>query len=441
MSSSSGASRVHSATCSMRSTNVGLGPLQVIDDEDQRPAAGEGLEHLPHRPEGLLGRDRLARRLNSSAARGGRGIVVGRRLLEQPAGAERLHERPPGQPVAVGQAAAGRDGRRAVDRLQDLGHQARLADPGGAEHGEQLARAIGDRLMESVEQPPPLALAADHRRARALSPPPRVGRDRQQPEGLERRALALDRQRGDRLGVDRVTDQPERVAPEQDVAGTRRLLEPRGDIDRVAGGERARRRAAPVTASPVLTPMRTARSTPALAAQLTAQLRDLLAHLGRRADGTQRVVLVRDRDPEDRHHRVADVVLDRPAVALDHVAHAAKPALHRPPQRLGIDPLSQRRRSHDVGKDHGDDLAPLTTDRRHRHRRSARGAKPGTLGCRFATAGARLHVASLEPARTPPRRSLQRDRRQRRPSRSCIRARARSRVSRCRRARVADPDH
>ena len=125
---------------------------------------------------------------------------------------------------------------------------------------------------------------------------------------------------------------------------------------------------------------------------------------------------MRDRDPEDRHYRVADVVLDHPTVALDHIAHAAKPALHRPPQRLGIDPLSHRRRSHNVGKDHRDDLAPLTTDRRHRHLRSARGAKPGTLGCRFATAGARLHVASLEPARTHPERSLQRDRRQRSPA-------------------------
>ena len=40
-----------------------LGPLQVIDEQDHRPAAGEGLEDLAHRPEGLLGRHRVARRL------------------------------------------------------------------------------------------------------------------------------------------------------------------------------------------------------------------------------------------------------------------------------------------------------------------------------------------------------------------------------------------
>ena len=121
-------------------------------------------------------------------ARGG-GLVVGRRLLEQPARAERLDERPPGQPVAVGQAAAGGDGRRAVDRLQHLGDEARLADAGGAEHGEQLARAIGDRLMEGVEQPPPLALAADHRRARPL----RLARARRGATASSRKASSAAR--------------------------------------------------------------------------------------------------------------------------------------------------------------------------------------------------------------------------------------------------------
>jgi len=45
----------------------GIGPLQVIDDEDERSAAGERLEDLPYRPEGLIGRDRVG--FNSSAAR------------------------------------------------------------------------------------------------------------------------------------------------------------------------------------------------------------------------------------------------------------------------------------------------------------------------------------------------------------------------------------
>ena len=159
--------------------------------------------------------------------------------------------------------------------------------------------------------------------------------------------------------------------------------------------------AAPMTASPVLTPMRTARSEPALAPQVTAQHRALLAYLGCRANRAQRVVLVRRRHPEDRHDRIADVVLDRPAVTLDRITYAAKPPLHRPPQRLGIHPLPQRRRSHDVGEDHRDDFAPLTRDRRRRHRRAACRAEPGWLRRQLATARAHLHDPSLKPPQTP----------------------------------------
>ena len=67
----------------------------------------------------------------------------------------------------------------------------------------------------------------------ALGSPARVGCDSNKAEGLERLALALDRQRGDRRGLHRVTDQAERVTPEEDVSGARRLLEPRGDVDDV----------------------------------------------------------------------------------------------------------------------------------------------------------------------------------------------------------------
>ena len=50
----------------------GLGPLQVIDDEDQRVAARRRLEHLAHRPEGLLRGDRRTGRLEQLGhARGG----------------------------------------------------------------------------------------------------------------------------------------------------------------------------------------------------------------------------------------------------------------------------------------------------------------------------------------------------------------------------------
>jgi hypothetical protein len=251
-------------------------------------------------------------------------------------------------------------------------------------------------LVEGVEHAAPLAAAADHRRTRALRPPLRVGGDGPKAEGLERRALALDRQRGDRLRVHRVTYEAERVVPEQDVSGACRLLEPGGDVHGVARREGAAGRGRARDGLAGVDPDAHRELDTALVAQLAAQGRDLVAHLRRRPHGAQGVVLMHDRDPEDPHDRVADEVLDRPAVALDGVAHPPEPPLHRPAQRLGIHPLSKRRRSHDVRKDHRDDFPPLGSCRCRRHRRSTGGAEPRSLGKPVATARARLHDPSLE---------------------------------------------
>ena len=153
---------------------------------------------------------------------------------------------------------------------------------------------------------------------------------------------------------------------------------------------------APVTASPVFTPMRTPNSMPRSRrnSPLTTATSSRISAAARTA--RKRVVLMHDRDPKDPHHRIADEVLDRPAMALDHVDHALEPPLHRPAQRLGVHPLSKRSRPHDVREDHCHDLAPLVTGPRRRHRRSTRGAKPRLLAEPIATARARLHDASLK---------------------------------------------
>ena len=48
------------------------------------------------------------------------------------------------------------------------------------------------------------------------------------------------------------------------------------------------------------------------------------AHLVGRAHRPERVVLVGDRDTEDRHHRIADELLDRSAVASSTARIPAK---------------------------------------------------------------------------------------------------------------------
>ena len=96
-----------------------------------------------------------------------------------------------------------------------------------------------------------------------------------------------------------------------------RLLEPRRDVDRVAGHEEVARAPASrlATTSPLLTPSRIGRSSPS--ARIVA---DAVAQLERRVEGPGGIIAVGGRQPEHRHDRVADELLDRPAVALDDLA-------------------------------------------------------------------------------------------------------------------------
>ena len=166
-----------------------LGPLEVVDDEHERPrraSVSSTLRTAQHASSGATGSpagfEQLARDARSPAPR--------RRppASSRPGRAERLDERPPGQPVAVGQASPGGDRRALAERLGHLGDEARLAHARRAQDGEQLAGAVRDGLVEGVEQPLALARAPDHRRARPLRPPRRPAR--RPPGGRPRAARA-----------------------------------------------------------------------------------------------------------------------------------------------------------------------------------------------------------------------------------------------------------
>src|SRR5919197_5781032 len=135
--------------------------------------------------------------------------------------------------------------------------------------------------MKGIEHTAPLALAPDHRRPRALRSTPRAGRHAHKAERLERRALALDYQRYYRLGVHRMTDQAERVVPEQDVSGARRLLKPRRNVHDVTRRKRASGRGRARDGLAGVDPDAHRELDATLAAQLAAQVRDRLAHLRR----------------------------------------------------------------------------------------------------------------------------------------------------------------
>ena len=83
-----------------------------------------------------------------------------------------------------------------------------------------------------------LVLAADERRVEAARDELGALDEPVEAEGGDRLRLALGVERLDRLGPDRVADEPVGRLAEQRLARRGALLQPGGDVDRVAGGER-----------------------------------------------------------------------------------------------------------------------------------------------------------------------------------------------------------
>ena len=81
-----------------------------------------------------------------------------------------------------------------------------------------------------------------------------------------------------------------------------------------------------------------------------AEPADRVHELERRADRALGVVLVCDRGAPDRHHRVADELLDRAAVAPDDVARELEVARQGLAHLLGVAPLGERREADEVGE-------------------------------------------------------------------------------------------
>ncbi len=127
---------------------------------------------------------------------------------------------------------------------------------------------------------------------------------------------------------------------DQDLADRGSLLETGGDVHRVAGGEALG--AAGVTgddltgvdAGPVL------QGDPELGSEGDVEVVQGLAHLRRRSHGSQRVVLVHPGQAEDRHDRIPDELLDRPAVALQDGLHRRKVQREHLSQGLAVEPVA-----------------------------------------------------------------------------------------------------
>src|SRR6266511_3303814 len=127
-------------------------PLDVVDEDDERRLLAE---ELPERPGDLLHRRRLFALTEQRAdGRGGRRVAwQGAELLDD------LDNGPVCDLLAVGKTARFDDPR--VHPLESLGDETRLADTGLAQHGHELARALGARALPRPTKELQLTRASD----------------------------------------------------------------------------------------------------------------------------------------------------------------------------------------------------------------------------------------------------------------------------------------
>ena len=134
-----------------------LGPVDVVEGDDQRALGGKLLEH---------------------AARGGKDLVAAplQRFLAAPGLAEQLAQRPERDPLSVGRAAADEHRRFRRDAGEELPGEPRLADPRLPEErrlpGAAAARGLCEEPAEPGELGPRPTNAVSSRRGRR-SPPRR----------------------------------------------------------------------------------------------------------------------------------------------------------------------------------------------------------------------------------------------------------------------------
>ena len=175
----------------------------------------------------------------------------------------------------------------------------------------------------------------------------------------------------------------------------RRLLEAGGDVDRVTGGEPLLGPGddlAGVDADPEL------EARPVVALEVVVQPGEPRSQVGRGPGRAERVVLVQHRNAEHGHHGVADELLDRAAVPLDHAAGQLEIARHHRPKGLRVELLAERRRAGDVAEEHGHRLALLPACFRSGERYAAGLAEAGSGPVLVAAGGAVGHAPSLEAA-------------------------------------------
>ena len=234
----------------------GLGPLQVVDDDDLRPLHSPGFEQPPER-ELRLGRRRADDGVRLDADRD-----------------QDLDERPVGDPLAVREAAAAEDVGRVADALEEVRDEARLADPGRAEQREEPARAGRRRRPRSRARAAgaraSVRRAASRGGARWPADSASTSRSRNASTGSD---LPFEDERLDRLDSDGVADEAARLGSDERPRRAPAACSSRA-ATLTASPVTSVSPSPPTTTSPVLIPMRASSPCSAMAARISEPQRE-----------------------------------------------------------------------------------------------------------------------------------------------------------------------
>ena len=431
-----------------------VGPVDVLEGEDQRLLARPGLDPGAQRgeepvaqPLGVLSLgDELGRDLESDQAAqqrrpahallvelmDGAVLVAEKRsgVLEQlfprlvgrvavddaAAGPDHLTQGPEDDAAAVWQAAPGVEGRGVRAGAQaafELAQHARLPDAGLAHERDKLRSLLALHALEQLVERGQLGGPADERGlARGRHPPHRVlGDEPDRLPGGDRLGLALERQGGQPVVADRAARGAHGPFAYGHAARPGRALKAGGHVHGVADdgvglADRAGQHLAGVDPH--------AKVAVDLGRQTLVDLVHGGLHAEPRANRSLGVVLVRHGRAEDGHHVVADVLVHGAAVAPHLATEPHQRAIDQRLDRFGVHALGHRRIARQVGEQDRDLTAFLggtfrspVDRRRGLQRRAAAHAEVRLGGCgRAARRAAPLQMGAAGHAEARPRRIL-----------------------------------
>src|SRR6266545_2598428 len=310
-----------------------LRPVDVVEDEDDRPVSGDRLDEAADSPEGLA---RCCRSFGQSDQLGDPlRDLLGVVLLGKQLGDSRrrrfgrdlpddLGQREVRGTLAVRDTATDEHAPFVADSGQELPHESRLADARLADDSDDAAMPVVARTLVGTQQALELLLATNQRRVEPARVRRRAGHERLQTP----RAVDL-------LGADRVAHELESLRADQHFSRWSVLFELRGpahggtgDVQVLAGSGQD---------------VDLARGHADACLELNVpcscvEIPECVSHLDGGADSAERIVLVQLGNAEDRHHRIADELLDGPAVALDRLADDLEVARDQAAIDLGIKP-------------------------------------------------------------------------------------------------------